>query len=149
MRTPGYACQYCGSINLRRSRRQSLLEIGKMVLGIYPFRCLGCSQRVWVNVWLFSQLPFAKCPKCLGRDLTNWPRSHYRANLWSNLLMTFGAHRYRCPACRYNFLSFRPRQSGGDASPESAEKDAAEKAQAESETLTQKAGAIPESDDRN
>lgn len=110
MRTPGYACQYCGSFNLRRSRRQSLVEIGKMVLGSYPFRCVACNQRVWVNVWLFSQLPYAKCPKCLGLELTNWPRTHYHSTLWNNLLMTFGANRYRCMGCRHNFLSFRPRQ---------------------------------------
>jgi transposase-like protein len=24
-------------------------------------------------------------------------------------MLTFGAHRYRCKPCRYNFLSFRPR----------------------------------------
>jgi len=29
-------------------------------------------------------------------------------SFWKNLLGTFGAHRYRCPSCRHNFLSFRP-----------------------------------------
>ncbi len=79
-----------------------------MCLGSYPFRCVDCSQRFWINIWLFSKLPYAKCPKCLGGDLANWPRRNYRLSFRKNLLSTFGAHRYRCVACRYNFLSFRP-----------------------------------------
>jgi DNA-directed RNA polymerase subunit RPC12/RpoP len=113
-----------------------------MALGIYPFRCLGCNRRVWVNVWLFSQLRYAKCPNCLGHELTNWPRSHYRVSVWSNLLMTFGAHRYRCAGCRYNFLSFRPRQGPRNAGAETAKKETMER-----DSVAQKAGAIPESED--
>jgi len=79
-----------------------------MALGIYPFRCLDCNQRGWVNIWLFSKLQYAKCPKCLGMKLTAWPRKHYHLNFLNKLLMTFGANRYRCITCRCNFLSFRP-----------------------------------------
>lgn len=108
MRTPAYSCQYCGSTNLRRSRRQSKAELLKMCVGTYPFRCLECNQRFWINIWLFSKLAYAKCPKCLSGNLTKWPRRNYKLSLWKNLMSTFGAHRYRCTGCRYNFLSFRP-----------------------------------------
>lgn len=108
MKPSAVACRYCGSANLRRSRRASWLELIPMTLGSYPFRCSDCSQRFWVSIWLVSRLKYAKCPKCLGLELTPWSRRHYRLNLWKNLLSTFGAHRYRCAACRHYFLSFRP-----------------------------------------
>ena len=111
MRTPAYRCIFCGSHNLRRSRRQSSFELLKMWLGSYPFRCNQCNQRFWINIWLFSKLAYAKCPKCLGSDLSNWPRRNYRLSFLKNLLSTFGAHRYRCVSCRYNFLSFRPTEA--------------------------------------
>jgi len=79
-----------------------------MTLGSYPFRCGDCNQRSWVSIWLVSRLRYAKCPKCLGLELTPWSRRHYRLSFWKNLLSTFGARRYRCAACRYYFLSFRP-----------------------------------------
>jgi DNA-directed RNA polymerase subunit RPC12/RpoP len=108
MKPSAIACPYCGSTGLRRSRRASWLEILPMTIGSYPFRCSDCNQRSWISIWLFSRLKYAKCPKCLGMELTPWSRRHYRLNLWGNLLSTFGARRYRCSACRYYFLSFRP-----------------------------------------
>lgn len=111
MRTPAYKCESCGSTNLRLSRRQSKLEVLKSWLGTYPFRCLDCNYRFWINIWLFSKLAYAKCPKCLGGDLGNWAARSYHLSLRKKLLMTFGAHRYRCIACRYNFLSFRPSET--------------------------------------
>jgi len=101
-------CDYCGSAHLRRSRRQSKAELLKMAIGTYPFRCLDCSGRFSVNVLLLSRLAFAKCPKCLGLDLTNWPRKGYHISLAKKVMLTFGARRYRCATCRCNFVSFRP-----------------------------------------
>lgn len=109
MKQSAIACPYCGGLNLRRSRRQAWFEFLGMIFGRYPFRCLDCNQRSWVSVWLFSRLRYAKCPKCLGLELTGWPRKHHHLTLWGNLLSTFGAHRYRCSKCRCNFLSLRPR----------------------------------------
>jgi transposase-like protein len=101
-------CDYCGSAHLRRSRRQSNSELLKMALGTYPFRCLDCNSRFSVNVLLLSRLAYAKCRKCLSMELTNWPRKGYHVSLAKKLMLTFGARRYRCAACRYNFVSFRP-----------------------------------------
>jgi DNA-directed RNA polymerase subunit RPC12/RpoP len=112
MRPGVISCSHCGSQSLRRSRRQSWIEYVNMIAGIYPFRCLDCNERSWVGIWLFSRLLYAKCPKCLGLELGGWPKRHYHLSFWRNLLSTFGAHRYRCKRCRYNFLSFRPRQRG-------------------------------------
>jgi hypothetical protein len=112
MKIPGLICASCGGEDLRRSRRQTVFEAVRMAVGLYPFRCLRCESRFWVSVWLFSKLPFAKCPRCLRMQLTVCPEKHFHSTLWRNLLLTFGAHRYRCSACRYNFCSFRPIQSG-------------------------------------
>ncbi|MGA8026168.1 MAG: hypothetical protein WB992_03425 [Bryobacteraceae bacterium] len=137
-RSAAYACQYCGSASLRRSRRQSAVELSKMALGIYPFRCLDCNQRVWVNIWLFSKLAYAKCPKCLGMQLTTWPARHYHLTLWNKLLMTFGANRYRCSVCRENFLSFRAREGRDNTAKEGGQSEAAaEETGALSETETE------------
>lgn len=108
MKPSAIDCPDCGSASLRRSRRASWFELIPMMIGSYPFRCLDCNQRFWVNIWLVSRLRYAKCPKCLGLELTPWSRRHYRLSFWQNLLSTFGAHRYRCAACRHYFLSFKP-----------------------------------------
>lgn len=108
-----------------------------MALGIYPFRCLDCKQRVWVNIWLFSKLHFAKCPKCLGLELTTWPRKHYRLHFWSKLALTFGAHPYRCSVCRHNFLSFRPIEGTSSSVTESSEDEASETLHEETGTLSE------------
>jgi DNA-directed RNA polymerase subunit RPC12/RpoP len=110
MKTPGMRCEQCGGENLRRSKRQSFSELARMFLGMYPFRCVDCGARVWISVWLFSSLGLAKCPKCLRTDLLEWPEKYFRPTFWNRGLVTLGAHPYRCLACRYNFLSFRPRK---------------------------------------
>jgi len=79
-----------------------------MALGTYPFRCLDCDGRFYANVLLLSRLAYAKCPKCLGLELTNWQKKNYRLSTLKRLLITFGARRYRCGTCRHNFVSFRP-----------------------------------------
>ena len=109
MRVPVLICQHCGGTSLRRSKRQSAFELSKMLLGIYPFRCLDCDARFWVSVWLFKKLPFAKCPKCLSGELIIWPEKYFHPTLRYRLLVAIGAHRYRCVPCRHNFLSLRPR----------------------------------------
>lgn len=80
-----------------------------MLLGEYPFRCMQCGGRFWASIWMRSQLFAAKCPKCLRTDLLPWPEKYFRPTLWRRLQYTLGAHRYRCEACRHNFVSFRPR----------------------------------------
>lgn len=114
MRDPVLVCTSCGSENVRRSKRQSLWEIPQMAMGIYPFRCMNCSARFWASVWLLSRLAYAKCPRCLGMDLTTWPAKYFAPKLWNKIATFFGAQRYRCQACRKHFVSFRPRSTQGD-----------------------------------
>jgi DNA-directed RNA polymerase subunit RPC12/RpoP len=79
-----------------------------MARGNYPFRCLSCSHRFWGSIWMFSIWQYAKCPKCLGLELSVWPRRSYHLSLGSKLRLTLGGHPYRCARCRCNFVSFRP-----------------------------------------
>lgn len=108
-----FPCVNCGSTELRRSHIKSQWEWLQTAVGTYPFRCLRCNHRFPVNIWLWSRLAFAKCPRCLRPELTTWPAKYYRLPFWKNLLVTFGAHRYRCAACRHRFVSFRPIENTG------------------------------------
>jgi hypothetical protein len=103
------ACPKCGSSSVRRSRRASSKEMARMMMGVYPFRCNSCNDRFWASVWLFSVWKWAKCPRCLNLNLTDWPKRHYRNSLWAQALTVLGANKHRCSRCRLNFISFRPR----------------------------------------
>jgi hypothetical protein len=110
-------CPDCGNAAIRLSRRQSMGELSKMAFGSYPFRCLGCNQRFWANIWLWSVWKYAKCPRCLGLDLTTWSHKTQHLGYWKKLLLTMGARRHRCARCRCNFVSFRPRSPIGSPAP--------------------------------
>jgi len=53
---------------------------------------------------------YAQCPRCLRQDLSTWERRHYHAPASMQILMLFGANRWRCEACRCNFVSFLGRK---------------------------------------
>lgn len=112
------ACPDCGSGSIRLSRRQGIGERGKIALGNYPFRCLACNHRFWANIWLWSVWKYAKCPRCLGLDLTTWTYKMQHLSYWKKLLVTLGAQRHRCARCRCNFVSFRPRSPMPAAAPD-------------------------------
>jgi len=118
---------------VRRSKRQSLGELVRMYGGIYPFRCMDCDTRFWVSVWLFSKLPFAKCPKCLNVQLSIWPAKYFAPSVWRTVAVLFGARHYRCMPCRYNFVSFRPTL----VAPRAAEAHAAEHLAASPDLVTE------------
>lgn len=84
-----------------------------MLIGIYPFRCLGCGSRFHGNVWLLSTYGYANCPKCLRLDLLPSTKRDSQLTGRERLLMKAGAHMHRCVACRHNFLSFRRRLNSG------------------------------------
>jgi hypothetical protein len=107
-------CEKCGSSRLRRSHRQSLADFAHIAQGQYPVRCLDCKHRFLANLLQFEKIPFAKCPKCFNLDLVTAPQQSHHSSLWRTVLLSLGAHRYRCSACRYNFLSFRFRDPGTD-----------------------------------
>lgn len=111
MNIPSLECANCGCKHIRRARYLNWGERLRGALGIHPFRCRKCSHRFLVSIWLFGKLRFAKCPRCLGLELTTWSRRYYKVDVQKNFLLAFGAQKYRCRACRCNFVSFRPRKA--------------------------------------
>jgi DNA-directed RNA polymerase subunit RPC12/RpoP len=101
-------CERCGSAQLRKSRRQSAGDILASLRGKSPIRCVDCGHRFMTNLLQFEKLPFARCPKCFNLKLEVAQIKTYHHNtLTRSVMLLLGAHRYRCPSCRYNFLSFR------------------------------------------
>ncbi len=101
-------CEKCGSAKLRQSRRQSVGDFFAILRGRSPVRCLDCGHRFMGNLLQFEKLPFARCPKCFSLNLEiaqNKPYHH--VTFTRSVMLLLGARRYRCPSCRYNFLSFR------------------------------------------
>ena len=111
MNIPSLECANCGSKQIRRARYANLGERLRGILGIHPFRCRRCTHRFLVSIWLFGKLRYAKCPRCLRLELSTWSRRYYKVGFAKNFLIVFGAQKYRCPSCRCNFVSFRPRKA--------------------------------------
>ena len=103
-------CPSCGSRDLRYAHLRSPSEKIAHLAGFRPLRCRDCRHRFVYRTWKLSDLPHARCPKCLGAELTNWSPSHYHVTFWRGVLLFFGAHPYRCERCRCNFVSFRKRK---------------------------------------
>ncbi|MDQ2843552.1 MAG: hypothetical protein M3Y72_21425 [Acidobacteriota bacterium] len=82
-----------------------------MAAGIYPFRCLDCRERFWINIWLFSKGKFAMCPRCFAVDVVPAELPRTRLSLSQKILLTLGARGYRCSACNRKFLSFKRSQA--------------------------------------
>jgi DNA-directed RNA polymerase subunit RPC12/RpoP len=78
------------------------------VRGRSPVRCLDCGHRSLANLLQFEKLPFARCPKCFSLRLEIAQNKGYHHTTFTrSVMLLLGARRYRCPSCRYNFLSFR------------------------------------------
>jgi len=104
---PFGTCPSCGGHNLRSSKVRGAAERLRSMIGILPFRCRQCGKRFSTRLWDFSSWKYARCPACLGTELGSWSDHYYNASLSVRMLVTMGAHRYRCEHCRYNFASFR------------------------------------------
>lgn len=90
------------------SHARTLGEHLKALVGICPLRCRRCKNRWETSVWADGAWKYARCPRCYRQELTTWSLQYYRPPAWTNLLLSLGATRYRCAACRCNFASFRP-----------------------------------------
>jgi hypothetical protein len=95
---------------LRDARARGFREFALSFLGFHPFRCRECEKRFLARPIGVRAVRWAKCPKCLRMDLGSWDPKHYRADWWADLQCWFGANRWRCEACRQNFVSWRPRR---------------------------------------
>jgi len=102
-------CPQCGSRFLQVSPCRTLLEALRDLMGISPLRCGDCGTRFVARTWSLSAFTHSRCPKCLRMDLSIWTEKMYSPGPLQQLMMTFGAHPWRCEYCRHNFVDFRPR----------------------------------------
>jgi DNA-directed RNA polymerase subunit RPC12/RpoP len=103
-------CPECGSANLRFAHMRTVAERLCSLGGIRPLRCRECKTRFSARVWTFSDLSYARCPKCRNMRLGYWSPAHYHVPFARGLLLLLGARPLRCEACRHNFVSFRRRK---------------------------------------
>jgi hypothetical protein len=101
------SCPQCGTRDVRVSHRQSLGEVLRAVVGIYPLRCRRCRTRWETSVWADGAWKYARCPRCYRQDLSTWSQQYYHPPSWISFLLRIGATPYRCAACRCNFASFK------------------------------------------
>ena len=105
MRHPEFTCNHCGSGELRRSRSTSLIELPKILMGKYPFRCLDCKERTWID--LLRRGKQVRCPRCLTVHVAVTPHQRMRASFWQRQLLRMGARAYRCSFCSHRFVTFK------------------------------------------
>ncbi|MES1256830.1 MAG: hypothetical protein ABUS51_00310 [Acidobacteriota bacterium] len=77
---------------------------------ISPLRCLDCKTRFVTSTLNLGDMWYAHCPRCDRMDLNQWTGKNYEPPFLTNLMITFGANRWRCEYCRINFSSFRKRK---------------------------------------
>jgi DNA polymerase II large subunit len=100
-------CPVCKSIDVRRSRRQSLTDYIVGVFGVLPWRCIACETRFYARPLSLSDSLRAHCPICGNMELQRIPGDRvdsYFAFLWSRLSIPA----YRCEPCRRKYFSIRP-----------------------------------------
>jgi hypothetical protein len=100
-------CPNCGTRKIRTSKTRTLRELFGTLFGVYPLRCLRCDTRFKKKVWRFSEIVYARCPRCYRLDLATWEERLYTPPWKVKLLLRLGAQPTRCGACRCNFASYR------------------------------------------
>lgn len=106
-----FRCFRCGSANLKRSHHTTILDGVKMLVGRYPFRCMDCRERTWVDLRLFRRGQQLRCPRCLRHDVYAIPNERLHASWWNNLRLAMGGRGYRCAFCSYKFISLKKRNT--------------------------------------
>lgn len=86
------------------------------VLGLYPVTCRACGCGFLSHAWRWPFLVYARCPKCAGVRLDDWEERYHWPPAYKRALVLAGARRQRCPSCRLNFVSFRPRWTAAQES---------------------------------
>ncbi len=105
------ACPKCGTRDVRVSHRRSWPERLRGLVGFYPLRCRRCKERWETSIWDTTAWRYARCPKCYRQELTTWDEHYYNPPFGTKFSLAFGARRYRCAACRFNFASFKRRKA--------------------------------------
>lgn len=108
-RLPETSCPKCGCDDVRPARDRGLLDGLLSLIGFQAARCNDCAHRFLARPIGFMKARWAKCPRCYRMDLSTWDPKYYHISHLASLKIFLGANRWRCEACRCNFVSFRPR----------------------------------------
>jgi hypothetical protein len=100
------ACPECQSLDVRTSAHRHFGEKLLELLGYTPMRCQQCHCRWRESVWKFTEMLYARCPRCYRLDLTTWEETYYHVGFWAKLKVSCGGKKVRCKVCRHNFVSF-------------------------------------------
>ena len=100
-------CPVCKSGQVRRSRRQSLMDHTFSVLGVYPWRCMSCESRYYARLMTLNDSLRAHCSICGNHELKRIDREHVNTPL-AFLGRWLSLPAYRCEPCRKKFFSVRP-----------------------------------------
>jgi len=96
---------------VRKSLPSTTWERFTDIFGFFHVRCRYCDLRFKKGIFDIGNMFYTRCPRCYRLDLTTWNPDNYHIRPWWRFLMTIGARRCRCNACRHIFLSFRPKKS--------------------------------------
>lgn len=102
-------CPECGATEFRVSRFRDFGEWLQSWFGVHWMRCKKCGARYSDHPWRWSTLWYAKCPRCYEMELRDWQEKYHLPPWRVRILTSFGWKQQRCEACRYNFVSLRPR----------------------------------------
>jgi len=83
-------CPKCNSRDIRYSHLSTPKERFASLLGIHPLRCRDCRERFVARLWDPSDLPYARCPRCLNMTLSTWSPSHYHVPAGRGIKLFFG-----------------------------------------------------------
>jgi len=100
-------CPECGGKNVRMSKWKNRLEQLLDLFGMPPMRCGDCNYRWKHSLWRLREIFFARCPRCYQLKLAKWEETYYHIPKSWQFLISLGAKKVRCKACRHNFISFR------------------------------------------
>jgi len=103
-------CPECGSRNLRPSKYLDSAERVAAFRFVSPLRCKDCKTRFVSRTVFPEDIFYARCPECDRMDLNAWSGKTYEPSGWTKVLVSLGAHKWRCEYCRLNFASFRSRK---------------------------------------
>jgi hypothetical protein len=106
-------CPGCGFHNLHVSRPRYWEERIAGLVGLCHFRCRRCRRRFLRQIVLLPNIRFARCPKCLRQELTDWSERYNYPAGFSSFWVWMGAGEHRCESCRHNFVSFFGRRPEG------------------------------------
>ncbi|HXM96792.1 MAG TPA: hypothetical protein VOA64_21450 [Candidatus Dormibacteraeota bacterium] len=100
-------CPLCGSAEIRRSRRRTLLDYLVDVVGIVPWRCEACEMRFHARPVAFRFALYARCGICGNRDLQKISPERVNGAM-AAVGRVLRVPALRCDPCRHKFFSLRP-----------------------------------------